>query len=64
MKNWEKLLNVKEKEEKSNDIEYPLFVRLLLFILFLGISGILFYLFIFDKSPQYYIMKYISNCVS
>ena len=69
MSKWEKFLDSKDSKEKyidsltSTDKDYPLFIRLILFLLFLGICGVLFYLFVFDRSPQYYIMRYVSNIV-
>jgi hypothetical protein len=62
MTKWEEFLKRSTREEE--EIEYPLYIRLLIFLLLLGVFGGLFYLFVFDRSPQYYIMKGVSNFVT
>jgi hypothetical protein len=66
MSKWEAFLK-SSKEHPDKELstkEYPVLLRLILFLLFLSFSGYVFYLFVFERTPQYYLMKGISNMVS
>ena len=74
MSKWEKFLESNSVSKKKEDRiskesilqkleSLPDFVRLILFVVFLGLSGLIFYMFVFDRSPQYHIMRLISGFV-
>lgn len=75
MSKWEKFLESNSVSKKKEDMiskhttilqkleSLPDFVRLIVFVLFLGLSGLIFYMFVFDRSPQYHIMRLMSGFV-
>jgi len=76
MSKWEKFLDSNSISKKKEDRiskhttkesilqkleSLPDFVRLILFVVFLGLSGLIFYMFEFVRSPQYHIMRLITG---
>ncbi len=47
--------------ESSNSQEYPVIVRIFLFILFLGIAGLVFYDMVFGNVVKMKIMRFVAD---
>jgi hypothetical protein len=47
--------------ESSNSQEYPVIVRIFLFILFLGVAGLVFYDMVFGNVVKMKIMRFVAD---